>query len=395
MVATLRQDVDEILPGAVADRRWLHENPELGFQEVKTAAFIAERLRSLGVDDVRTGIASTGVTGLIHGRPGGRTILLRADIDALPILEENEVEYRSQSDGVMHACGHDAHTAILLSVARMLLDRRDAFQGTVKLLFQPAEEIPPGGAVGMIAEGVLENPHVDMVFGLHMASSMPVGIVGVSDGAITAAADGVSIAIQGKGGHAAMPHRAADSVVIGAHILTALQTLVSREVDPTKSAVVTIGVIKAGDVRNVIPDTAIMEGTVRTFDPEVRDHLERRIGEVASGVAAAMNASATVTYDRGYASTVNTDDGTAIVRLAAADVVGAERVIDPGKIMAGEDFSAFLQQRPGAFFMVGSGNEERGIVYGHHHPKFDIDEDSLGVGIAVMTKVVLTALKPA
>ncbi|HLL51134.1 MAG TPA: amidohydrolase, partial [Thermomicrobiales bacterium] len=231
----LRDDIDEIMPGVVADRRDFHEHPELAFQEVRTAGIVADRLRALGVEDVRTGIAQTGVTGLVRGQKQGegKTVLLRADMDALPILEENEVEYRSQTPGVMHACGHDAHTAMLLGVTRLLIDRRDQFSGTVKVLFQPAEESPPGGAKPMIEAGVLEDPKVDAAFGLHIDQDNPVGTVELRPGPAMAAADRFRILIKGKGGHGAKPHDTIDPIMIGAQIVTALQTLVSRVVDPT------------------------------------------------------------------------------------------------------------------------------------------------------------------
>lgn len=393
----LHAEIDEIMPGLVADRRYLHENPELGFQEFNTARFVNERLQSLGVDDIRTGINGTGVTGLVRGTgtgPGAdRVVLIRADMDALPIHEENDVEYRSQADGVMHACGHDAHTTILLGVARTLMARRDQFAGTVKLLFQPAEEIPPGGAKGMIAEGVLEDPHVDAVFALHMAQEVPCGIVIVAPGPILAAPDGFEITIQGKGGHAASPHRAVDPVVIGSQLVVAMQTVVSRNVDPIHSAVVTVGKFVAGEAFNVIPDTATLGGTVRTFDPSVRDLAEERITAICAGIAEASGAEISLTYSRGYPATVNDARAVEIVREAALETVGEDRLISPPPIMAGEDFSYFLLERAGAMFQVGTRNVERGLVWGHHHPKFDIDEESLGVGVETMAVTVVKYLE--
>ncbi|MEJ7839171.1 MAG: amidohydrolase [Thermomicrobiales bacterium] len=394
-VPRLIEDVDEILPGVIADRRHFHQNPELGFQEFETSRFVAERLASMGVEDIRTGINGTGVIGLIRGTTGGKVVLVRADMDALPIFEENEVEYRSASDGVMHACGHDAHTAILLAVTRVLMDRRDQFSGAVKVLFQPAEELFPGGANGMIAEGVLEDPHVDEVFGLHMANDQPVGKIIVGSGPVMAAADSFTLRIQGKGGHAAYPSYNVDPVVIGSQIVIALQTLVSREVDPTKAAVVSTCVFKAGDAFNVIPDFAELGGTVRTFDPAVRDLLEQRIGELASGVALAMNATVSYEYRRGYPATVNEAEAVEIVRMAATDVVGADNVLLADPKMGAEDFSYFLEHRPGAFFFVGSKNDDKGLVWGHHHPRFDIDEESLGIGIQTMVATVLGYLDSA
>jgi amidohydrolase len=393
----LREDIGEILPGVVADRRDFHENPELGYHEVRTAGIVAERLRALGVEDIRTGIAPTGVTGLIRGQqPGaGRTVLLRADMDALPILEENEVDYKSRNPGVMHACGHDAHTAILLGTARLLMDRRDEFAGTVKLLFQPAEELPPGGAKPMIEAGVLEDPRVDAAFGLHMDQDNPVGTVEVRPGPMMAAADRFQIVIHGKGGHGAKPHDTIDPIVIGAQIVTALQTLVAREIDPTEEAVVTVGTFMAGKAFNVIPDTAEMGGTVRTFNARNRDRLERRIGELATGIASAMGGTVEYVYTRGYPATVNNPEMTALVREELAKVVGADGLREAPLMMGAEDFSYFLEAVPGAFWFVGSQNPERGLVWGHHHPRFDIDEASMAIGLESMVNVTMRYLNDA
>jgi amidohydrolase len=287
----LHADVDEIMPGLVADRRHLHQHPELGFQETETAGFVAERLRALGCEEIRSGVAKTGVTALVRGTAPAagatRTVLVRADMDALPIAEENEVEYRSTVPGTMHACGHDAHTAMLLGTTRLLLDRRDRFAGTVKVLFQPAEEVG-GGARVMIEEGVLENPKVDAAFGIHVAQEEPIGTVSVRSGPVMAAADRFAVVVKGKGGHGAQPHLCVDPIAVGAQIVSALQTIVAREVDPTEPAVVTVGAFRAGEAANVIPDTAELRGTVRSFNPAVREQLATRIPELIRGIAAAM-----------------------------------------------------------------------------------------------------------
>ena len=396
MVATeqLREVIDEILPGVVADRRDFHEHPELAHQEVRTAGVVADRLRAIGLDDIRTGIASTGVTGLIRGTagPGGKTVLLRADMDALPIHELNEVEYRSRTDGVMHACGHDAHTAMLLAVTRLLMERRGEFAGTVKVLFQPAEEVPPGGAKPMIDAGVLEDPHVDAAFGMHIAQSDPVGTLSVRPGPYMAAADRFRVVIHGKGGHGAHPHDTIDPVLIGAQIVTALQSLVAREVDPIESGVVTVAAFLAGEAFNVIPETAELRGTVRTFTPANRDLLQERVGALVTGIAAAMRAEATVEYARGYPATVNDPELTELVRRACEATVGPDKVLTGAPMMGAEDFSYFLEAVPGSFFFVGSKNPERGLVWGHHHPRFDLDEAALAVGIEAMVRVALDYL---
>ena len=392
-VAGLKEAVDEIMPGVVADRRDLHEHPELAFQETRTAGVVAERLAALGVEEIRTGIAETGVTGLIRGgRGAGKTVLLRADMDALPIVEENAVDYVSRHPGVMHACGHDAHTAILLATARILTERRHEFAGAVKLLFQPAEELPPGGAKPMIDAGVLEDPTVDAAFGLHINQDGPLGTIEVRPGPAMAAADRFTVTIQGKGGHGARPQDAVDPIVVGSQIVVALQTLVAREVDPIESAVVSVCAFLAGEAFNVIPDTAELRGTVRTFTPENRDLLERRIGEVVRGVVTALRAEATVDYRRGYPATINDPAMTDLVRAAAAEVVGAGKVIEGAPMMGAEDFSYFLERVPGSYFFVGSRNEERGLVWGQHHPRFDLDEAAMAVGIEALVRTTLRYL---
>lgn len=391
VTTTLKTDIDEILPGVVADRRFLHEHPELAFEEYETAKFVAERLASLGVEDIRTGIGRTGVTGLIHGTKGtGRVVLLRADMDALPILEENDVTYKSQNPGVMHACGHDAHTAMLLGAARILVDRKDEFVGTVKLFFQPAEELPPGGAIAMINAGALEDPHVDAVFGLHVSSDIEAGVIAVhKPGPGSAASDRFRIRIQGKGGHAARPQAAVDTVVVAAHVITAMQTLVSRETDPTKSAVVSTTAVIAGEAFNVLPDTAELRGTIRTLDPDTRELMEQRVIELVEGVAASFRATADVEFIRGYPGIVNEAHATEMVRKAAIEVVGEDHLIEARLGLGGEDFAYLSLERPGCFFRSGTKNEARGIVWGHHHPRFDVEEEGFAAGIGTMVQTAI------
>lgn len=391
---TIKNEIDEILPGVVADRRHLHEHPELGFEENETSKFVIERLQALGVDDIRAGIAVTGVTALVHGtKPGeGKCVLLRADMDALPIVEENAVDYVSQNKGVMHACGHDAHTAMLLGVARVLMDNRDTFSGIVKLLFQPSEEQGTGGALPMIEQGVLEDPHVDAVFGQHVSSGDPTGEIHVAPGPNGAAADSWKITINGKGGHGAAPHQTVDPIIIATNIINALQTIVSRGVDPMAQTVVSVCNIHSGFADNVIPDTCELGGTVRTFDPKLRDFAQDRLTTIAETVAKSFGGSATVNYHRGYPATINDAEMSELVRLAAIEAVGEDmvKVGEPG--MGAEDFSYFLENRPGCFWNVGTRNEERGIVWPHHHPRFDVDEDGMSHGIKTMVNVALTYL---
>lgn len=395
MLATsIANEIDEIHPGVVADRRYLHENPELGFEEQVTSAFVIDRLKALGVDDIRTGLAVTGVTALVHGTKegAGKVVLLRADMDALPIVEENAVDYVSKNKGVMHACGHDAHTAMLLGVARVLMNNRDKFSGTVKLLFQPSEEQGTGGALPMIQRGVLEDPHVDAVFGQHVSSGTPTGEIHVSPGANGAAADSFKIRINGKGGHGASPHQTVDPIIIATNIISALQTIVARGVDPMEQTVVSVCNIHSGFADNVIPDTCELGGTVRTFDPELRDFAQERLTTIATSIAKSFGAVAEVEYNRGYPATINDAAMAELVREAAAEAVGEDLVKEGEPGMGAEDFSYFLNERPGAFWNVGTRNEEKGIVWPHHHPRFDVDEDGMSYGIKTMVNVALKYL---
>ncbi len=392
-VAELRESAEEIAPGVVADRRYLHQHPELGFQEENTARFVIERLRALDLDDLQTGIAKTGVVGILRGGKGpGKCVLLRADMDALPITELNDVPYRSENPGAMHACGHDAHTAMLLGAARVLAGRRAAFAGTIKFVFQPSEEQGAGGAQPMIAAGVMENPHVDAAFGIHVGSNIPVGKVAVLGGPVNAAADSAMVTIRGLGGHAARPQMAIDPIVIGAHCIVALQSLVSREVNPLSPAVITVGTLHAGTVSNVIPEDAHFAATIRTFDPETRQLLAERIPAVVRGICATFRATADVAYELGYPPLVNNAEMAALVKSVALDVVGPERVMASEPGMGAEDMSYFINAAPGAFYRLGVRNEATGKTYGHHHPRFDIDEDALATGVAMHAAVALRYL---
>jgi len=391
--SAVRRDIEEILPGVIADRRHLHQHPELGFQEFETSKLVADRLRSLGVEDVRTGIAVTGVTGLIRGtKPGSdKVVLLRADMDALPIHEENDVEYRSTIAGKMHACGHDAHTAGLLGVARLLMDRRDQFSGTVKVLFQPAEE-GGGGALVMINEGVMEDPKVDFAFGLHLDQGNPVGTINLRSGPICAAADRFTAVITGMGGHGASPHEAVDPIVAGSAIVVALQTIVGREVVPTDQVVITVGAFIAGEAANVIPNSAELRGTLRSFSPDARAQIATRTEEIMNGIASALRCEVEFTLFPGYPSIVNDAEMTELVRQVACEVVGEDHVSESPLAMGSEDFSYFVQRVPGAFFNVGSNNRDRGLVWTHHHPRFDFDEEVMIYGMETMVGIVLRVL---
>src|SRR6266704_1612395 len=315
-VDRLKSDIDELVPDMVALRRDLHEHPELAFEEVRTSGIVAQRLRSFGLE-VQTGVAKTGVVGLLRGEagnPGAKTIAIRADMDALPIHELNEIDYRSTVDGKMHACGHDGHTSIALAVADILSKRRAELTGNVKFIFQPAEETI-GGAEPMVKEGAMEG--VDGVIGLHLISDYPIGRVGVRVGAVFASADRFVLTVRGKGGHAAMPEMSVDPIVISAYIITALQTLISRETSPFSPAVITIGVVKAGTAFNIIPETAELHGTMRAFSKEHREKLIRRINEVANGIANAMGATCNITFIDGCPPCVNDASMTEVVHKAA------------------------------------------------------------------------------
>jgi amidohydrolase len=390
-IMPLQEAVFELTPETIALRRELHQHPELGFQEFNTSRIVAERLRALGLT-VQTGIAGTGVIGLLTGSRPGKTVLLRADMDALPIEELNDVAYRSQVGGAMHACGHDGHTSGLLAVAKLLAGRRDEFAGTIKFCFQPCEESPPGGAKPMIEAGILEEPHVDAVFGLHLWQSLSVGTVGVLAGPAMANSDRFTIRIQGRGGHAAQPHLTVDATVVASQIVGALQTIIARNVSPLAAGVVTVGSLQAGTTYNVIADTAELKGTIRSFEAGLREALPARVEAIARGVAEALGATIEWEFLAGYPACVNDAALSELVRQAAAEVVGPAGVVTPEPTMGGEDFAYFLQARPGCFFFVGSRNEERGLTFGHHHPRFDIDEAALPIGIETLARVALRYL---
>ena len=364
-------------------RRDLHAHPETAFQEVRTSGFIAGRLRALGLEP-RTGVARTGVIAEIRGT-SDHTVLLRADMDALPIQEENDVPYRSQNDGAMHACGHDCHTSILLGVAKQLARESAKLPGTVRLCFQPAEE-SGGGANAMIKDGALAAPRPAAALGLHVWQDLDLGKVGVTPGPFMAAVDEFTVRVWGKGAHAAMPHEGRDPIVCLAHIVTALQSIASRHANPFKEVVVSVTQIKAGTAFNIIPPDAWMNGTVRVFDTELWEELPAHFERVVQGVAAAFDCRAEIEYRRAHRPTVNDPKVAALVRDVAAEVVGEANVVDDIRTMGGEDFSEFLHHVPGCFFAVGSRNTERGLVYGHHHPRFDVDERSLEIGAEVMLR---------
>ncbi|MDB4950108.1 MAG: N-acyl-L-amino acid amidohydrolase [Gemmatimonadetes bacterium] len=373
-------------------RRDLHRHPELGFEEVRTAAVVAERLRAAGYD-VRTGIAETGVVGEMRGGAGaGPTLLLRADMDALPIAEECTHGFVSTHQGRMHACGHDAHVAIGLAVAERLAASRGEWGGTVRYVFQPAEE-GGGGALRMIEEGgILEG--VDAALGLHVWLGMPSGVVGVVPGPFMASAGEFEITVQGRGGHGAIPDETVDAILVASQIVVALQTVVSRSVSPLESAVVSVGVFHAGTAQNIIADTAVLKGTVRAFDPALCADLPRRIDRIVKGVCDSMGATHDFHYQQDCPPTVNDPELAETVRLAAEEVVGRDRVrTDPGvRTMAAEDFGEMLARVPGCYFFVGARDERRGMVHPHHSPRFDLCEDCLPTAVDVLERAARRVL---
>ena len=390
----LLENAQDIRAWIIDLRREIHRRPELSYHENETASFIATHLAELGLE-VTEGVGGNGVIGLLRGSSPGKTVALRADIDALPINERNDIPYKSIFNGRMHACGHDGHTAILLGAAKLLTSLKGNLHGNVKFFFQPAEESPPeGGAKGMIADKALENPDVDAVFGLHIWPDLPSGYVGLMAGPIMAAPDRMSIAIKGEGGHGAAPHQSHDTIVTSARVILALQTLVSRKINPLKPAVLSICKMNAGSAYNILPDVVRLEGTTRYFDNDTGAFIEDQIQHIIETICASSGCSYELNYQYGYPPTVNNPEMTALVEQAAGQVLGEQQVIrleEPS--MTGEDFSYFLQEKPGCFFWLGTRNTEKDIVHPLHSARFQIDEDILPLGTSVMTNIVLKFLR--
>jgi amidohydrolase len=372
-------------------RRDLHRNPELGFKEFRTAGVIARELGQLGLE-VHTGVGQTGVVALLEGEKPGPTALLRFDMDALPIEEQTGAEYSSQVPGVMHACGHDGHVATGLTVAHILNDQKDHLRGAVKFLFQPAEE-GMGGAESVLKAGVLANPDVDFCLALHLWNERPVGWLGITPGPLMAGSEIFQVIIEGKGGHGAIPHQTADPVAASAAIISALQTIVSRNVAPLQSAVVSVTKIRAGEVHNVIPQTAELAGTIRSFEPEVREVVLRRFEEIVKGIASTMGCQAQVKVQRLTPTVINDETVTQKVREAAQRVLPEAKIDANCRTMASEDMAYVMEQVPGCYFLIGSASPEKGAGYPHHHPKFDIDERALPLAAALMSEAAMALLE--
>jgi amidohydrolase len=382
--------VADLQPDIQAWRRDIHENPELLYDVHRTAAFVADRLREFGCDEVATGLGRTGVVGVIKGKnPAGngevRVIGLRADMDALPITEATGLPHASKTPGIMHACGHDGHTAMLLGAARYLAETRN-FAGETVVIFQPAEE-GGAGAAAMIKDGLMDRFRIDQVYGMHNGPGIPVGAFAIRSGPVMAATDSIDIKIEGHGGHAARPHKCIDSVLVGAQLITALQQIVSRSVDPLESAVISMCVFHAGNARNVIPQTAELAGTVRTLIPEVRELVAKRVSEVVAGVAQMTGAKIDLTYERGYPVTVNHRAQTDLARRVAKEVAGDANVREMSPLMGGEDFSYMLEARPGAFIFCGNGDSA-----GLHHPAYDFNDEAILYGTSYWIKLVENTL---
>jgi amidohydrolase len=414
----VRSEIKTLQPDLVKWRRSFHQFPELGFKEKRTANLIAEKLTAWGIPH-QTEIAHTGILATITGtkssssstlqstqnscqnldqnprqnqweiklkNPQHPVFAIRADMDALPIQEENITDYRSQIDGMMHACGHDGHTAIALGTAFYLWQNRHKLTGTVKIIFQPAEE-GPGGAKPMIEAGVLKNPDVDAIIGLHLWNNLPLGTVGVRTGALMAAVELFDCKILGKGGHGAMPHQTIDPILVAAQVVNALQTIVARNINPLDAAVITVGKFEAGSARNVIADTANLSGTVRYFNPDLAETLANRIEQVIAGVCQSQSANFELDYRKIYPPVINDPLVTDLVRSLAREVIETDLGIVPEcQTMGGEDMSYFLEQIPGCYFFLGAANAAKKLDYPHHHPRFDFDETALGAGVEIFCR---------
>lgn len=374
----------------VGIRRHLHEYPELSFEEVETPSYIATFHRELG-HVVREGVGGRGVVAILRGGKPGKTVALRADFDALAIQEENDVPYKSKIAGKMHACGHDGHTATLLGLAKALNAMRDQIEGNVVFIHQHAEEVAPGGAKPMIEDGCLEG--VDVIFGTHLWAPTPLGEILVKDGAIMAAADKVEITVQGKGGHGAEPHHSIDAVTLASQFVVNAQQLVSRRIDPLKSAVLTIGHFEAINPFNVIADRVVLAGTIRTFEEEVRIQMEQELEAVLNATCLAFGASYEYRYTRGYPPVYNHQRETEFLAQLASTVPGVDQVITCPPFMIGEDFAYYLEKVPGTFFFTGAKKPEWETAYPHHHARFDFDERAMLIAAKTLGKAALTYLK--
>ncbi|MDH5468322.1 MAG: amidohydrolase [Candidatus Aminicenantes bacterium] len=388
MIDGLKKDAKKLTGKIIEWRRDFHRHPEIAYQEKRTSSVIRQFLESLDIPV--TTCAKTGLRGILEGIPGGKTVALRADIDALPLKEEGDKEYISENPEAAHACGHDGHMAILMGAVELLSRRKDRFKGNVVFLFQPSEERIPGGAKKMIEEGALEG--VDAAFGLHLWQPLPTGSIGIVKGAMMAQPDDFSITVKGKGGHGSMPHTTVDPILVASHLVVNIQSIVSRNVDPLKPVVVSFGTVKGGTIYNIIPGEVSLTGTVRTFDSSIQSLAEKRLREITEETCKAFGATAEFEYEKGYPPLVNHEAMVDFVLEVTAKTLGKDRIqtIDP--VMGGEDFAYFLQKVPGAFLFFGMGD---GMEFPHHHPAFDLDEKALPQATLLMTSLALEYLGTA
>lgn len=385
----IKEKLNDIRPLVIEWRRYLHQHPELSFEEVKTSQFVYDTLKSFGNIELSRP-TKTSVVGRIKGGKPGKTLAIRADMDALPILEQNEFEFISETPGVMHACGHDGHTAMLLGAAKMLSEASEELEGEIRLIFQHAEELYPGGAEEMVEAGVMDG--VDWVIGIHLWSPLEYGKIGIIYGPMMASPDTFYITIKGKGGHAALPHDTIDSIAIGAQVVTNLQHIVSRQNDPLEPLVLTVAKFTGGTTHNVIPGSVEMMGTVRSFNSELRDRVSGLMERVIKGVTEAHGASYEFKYEKGYRPVINDQAVTKQIEDEAVELFGAGAVEHMPPSMVGEDFSAYQQKAPGTFIFVGAGNTEKGIIYPHHHERFTVEEAALEKGVQLFVKAAFNFL---
>jgi amidohydrolase len=386
MMDELREEVEELTDQLVTWRRDFHRHPETAFEEHWTSSVLQKFLED---HDISVQVmAKTGIRGVLEGQPGGKTIALRADIDALPLKEEGDKEYISENSGAAHACGHDGHMAILMGVIELLCRKKETIQGNVVFLFQPSEERIPGGAKLMIQEGALEG--VDAIFGLHLWQLLPTGTIGLVKGSMMAQPDKFTIDIRGKGGHGSMPHQTVDPILVASHLVLNIQSIVSRNVDPLKPVVISFGTIEGGTIYNIIPEGVTLTGTVRSFDSDVQKLSENRLKEITDATCAAFGASADFVYEKGYPPVINDERMVDFVAQTAKEIFGEDHVQEIEPVMGGEDFAYFLQKVPGAFMFFGMGD---GMEYPHHHPEFDIDEKALPQATHLMTAIALEYLR--
>jgi amidohydrolase len=385
MTEGIKKDVEELSGKIIEWRRDFHRHPEVAYEEKRTSSVIRKFLETLDIP-VST-CAKTGLRGVLKGQPGGKTVALRADIDALPLKEEGDKEYMSQNPEAAHACGHDGHMAILMGTAEVLSWRKDQFKGNVVFLFQPSEERIPGGAKKMIEEGALKD--VDAVFGLHLWQPLPTGFIGIVKGAMMAQPDAFTVTVKGKGGHGSMPHTTVDPILVASHLVVNIQSIVSRNVDPLKPVVVSFGTVKGGTIYNIIPGEVSLTGTVRTFDASVQSLAEKRLREIVEETCKTFGATADFKYEKGYPPLVNPEEMTDFVLETTRKTLGEDKVQEIDPVMGGEDFAYFLQKVPGAFLFFGMGD---GMEFPHHHPAFDLDEKALPQATLLMTSLALEFL---